>query len=95
MRRRRATTVAKPRSAIELPSDALVEEGDTGEAVVAVQREVGVDDDGIFGPITRGAVERFQARYGLPVTGKVDARTWTALFQSQRVVRRRGRQDRS
>ena len=70
------------RSAIELPSDALVSYGDTGEAVVAVQRQVGVDDDGIFGPITRGAVERFQARYGLPVTGAVDARTWTALFKS-------------
>ncbi len=42
-----------------------------------------MDDDGIFGPITRGAVERFQSRYGLPVTGEVDARTWQALFKSQ------------
>ena len=56
--------------------------GDTGVTVAAVQRQVGVDDDGIFGPITRGAVARFQKRYGLPVTGMVDARTWTALFKS-------------
>ncbi|HET6550259.1 MAG TPA: peptidoglycan DD-metalloendopeptidase family protein [Solirubrobacter sp.] len=70
------------RSAISLPSDALVSYGDTGAAVAAVQRQVGVDDDGIFGPITRGGVERFQERYGLPVTGEVDARTWTALFKS-------------
>ena len=56
--------------------------GDTGDAVAAVQREVGVDDDGIFGPITRGAVSRFQQRMGLPVTGSVDAKTWAALFKS-------------
>ena len=61
---------------------ALVSEGDTGAAVAAVQRQVGVDDDGIFGPITRAAVSSFQKRYGLPVTGSVDARTWTALFKS-------------
>jgi Meckel syndrome type 1 protein len=79
-----ASVAAKQsRSAISLPSGALVSYGDVGEKVVAVQQQVGVDDDGIFGPITRGAVERFQARYGLPVTGEVDARTWQALFKSQ------------
>ena len=76
------TAPASPRSAIHMPANALVSEGDTGEAVVAVQRQVGVDDDGIFGPITRGAVERFQSKYGLKVTGEIDARTWTALFKS-------------
>src|SRR3954471_15462607 len=70
------------RSAIALPTGALVSYGDTGEDVVAVQRVVGVADDGIFGPITRGAVERFQQRAGLPVTGAVDAKTWTAMFKS-------------
>jgi Meckel syndrome type 1 protein len=77
-----ATAPASDRTAIHMPASALVSYGDTGAAVAAVQREVGVDDDGIFGPITRGAVERFQQRYGLPVTGEVDARTWTALFHS-------------
>ena len=41
-----------------------------------------MDDDGIFGPITRGAVSRFQQRMGLAVTGAVDAKTWAALFKS-------------
>src|SRR4051794_28459450 len=76
------SATAPARSVIHLPSSALLSEGDTGAAVVAVQGEVGVDDDGIFGPITRAAVESFQQRYGLPVTGEVDARTWTALFHS-------------
>ena len=74
--------VKRERSAIELPSNALVSFGDTGEAVAAVQRQVGVDDDGIFGPITRGAVSRYQQRMGLPVTGSVDAKTWAALFKA-------------
>jgi Meckel syndrome type 1 protein len=73
---------ASERSSIHMPSDALVSEGDVGGSVAAIQRQVGVDDDGIFGPITRGAIERFQAKYGLPVTGEVDARTWAALFKS-------------
>ncbi len=77
-----ATASAPARSSIHLPSGALVSEGDTGAVVVAIQRQVGVDDDGIFGPITRGAVEQFQSRWGLAVTGEVDAKTWAALFKS-------------
>ncbi|HEY6888391.1 MAG TPA: peptidoglycan DD-metalloendopeptidase family protein, partial [Solirubrobacter sp.] len=69
-------------SAISMPSSSLVAFGDTGAAVAAVQRQVGVDDDGIFGPITQSAVSSFQKRYGLPVTGRVDAKTWQALFRS-------------
>src|SRR4051794_14927660 len=77
-----AAQKAPVRSAIHLPSGSLVEYGDSGEAVAAVQRIVGVDTDGIYGPITRGAVQRFQSKAGLPVTGAVDAKTWTALFKS-------------
>ncbi|HEV2770958.1 MAG TPA: peptidoglycan DD-metalloendopeptidase family protein, partial [Solirubrobacteraceae bacterium] len=65
-----------------LAGDAILRKGDTGAAVAAVQRKLTVDDDGIFGPITEGAVEGFQGRTGLPVTGEVDARTWTALFRA-------------
>src|SRR4051794_11864912 len=80
-----AASVSQPvssSSAISMPSGSLVAFGDTGEAVAAVQRQVGVDDDGIFGPITQAAVSDFQKRYGLPVTGRVDAKTWQALFRS-------------
>src|SRR5690349_19449382 len=77
-----AAQTAPVRSAIAMPSDSLVEFGDTGEAVAAIQRIVAVDDDGIFGPITRRAVARYQARAGLPVTGRVDAKTWASLFKS-------------
>src|SRR4051812_7673871 len=57
--------------------------GDVGPAVVAIQRQVGVAADGIFGPITRAGVERFQRAHGLGVSGIVDARTWAALFNGR------------
>ncbi len=37
--------------------------------------------DGIFGPATREAVERFQSVFGLPVTGTVDFRTWYRISE--------------
>ncbi len=61
----------------------LLRFGDVGPAVTAIQRQVGVTADGIFGPITRGAVERFQRDHGLGMTGVVDARTWAALFNGR------------
>lgn len=39
-----------------------------------------VDEDGIFGEETRVALEAFQEKYGLPVTGTADATTWARLF---------------
>ncbi len=50
-----------------------------------VQRQLQADGlyygkiDGRSGPETLAAVNRFQIRKGLPVTGEVDAATWTAL----------------
>lgn len=35
--------------------------------------------DGVYGPILAKAVEKMQAVLGLPITGKVDDRTWQAL----------------
>ncbi|MFH1811811.1 MAG: peptidoglycan-binding protein [Pseudomonadota bacterium] len=35
--------------------------------------------DGVYGPMTRDAVKRFQTQSTLPATGKVDAKTWSAL----------------
>ena len=36
--------------------------------------------DGKFGPLTRQAVEKFQADYGLDVDGEVGRKTWTKLI---------------
>jgi len=60
----------------------IASRGDVGAAVEAVQRTVGVVDDGVFGPVTERAVANFQARVGLKRTGDVDARTWKALLRS-------------
>ena len=40
-----------------------------------------VDADGIFGPETKVAVEKFQSIFGLPVTGIVDYRTWYKISE--------------
>ena len=54
--------------------------GYEGDLVAALQKGLGVESDGIFGPITEGAVKAFQRRAGLPVSGVVDPTTWQALF---------------
>lgn len=37
--------------------------------------------DGIYGPATQAAVEKFQSVFGLPVTGVVDFRTWYKISE--------------
>ncbi len=37
--------------------------------------------DGIYGPRTQEAVEKFQSIFGLPVTGNVDFRTWYKISE--------------
>ncbi|MFC8367305.1 peptidoglycan-binding protein [Streptomyces sp. NPDC057239] len=65
--------------------DAVVAYGATGPEVIEAQcllRRAGVspgDVDGIFGPLTRRAVKRFQDREGLVVDGIIGQRTWQAL----------------
>jgi peptidoglycan hydrolase-like protein with peptidoglycan-binding domain len=59
--------------------ETVLREGDTGPAVAAVQRRLGVTADGDFGPITLAAVRGFQARHGLVVDGEVGVHTLAAL----------------
>lgn len=58
----------------------------TGDDVIAVQArltELGYDSgpvDGIYGPITEGAVRQYQSDNGLTVDGIVGPITWSRLF---------------
>jgi murein DD-endopeptidase MepM/ murein hydrolase activator NlpD len=60
----------------------IVRRGDTGGTVRKVQRALAIEADGVFGPRTVRAVKAFQTRARLPRSGKVDRRTWSALFHS-------------
>lgn len=46
-----------------------------GDDVIRVQRKVNVDDDGIFGPLTRNAVMLWQRRHNLVADGVVGPKT--------------------
>jgi peptidoglycan hydrolase-like protein with peptidoglycan-binding domain len=41
----------------------------------------GIAADGIYGPATRAAVEKFQSIFGLPVTGIVNYQTWYKISE--------------
>lgn len=61
------------------PSAIVLRAGDRGPAVAALQRALGVPDDGAFGPGTVRAVEDFQRAHGLTPDGVVGHLTWKAL----------------
>jgi cell wall-associated NlpC family hydrolase len=65
----------------------LLKFGSRGPAVAALQRRLGIDADGIFGPITRATVRSFQRRHGLIVDGIVGPQTRAALRRSASTVR--------
>ncbi|MCC8163125.1 MAG: peptidoglycan-binding protein [Lachnospiraceae bacterium] len=67
-------------------------EGSSGQKVLQLQEELNViagaypalpriAEDGVYGPATRAAVEKFQSIFGLPVTGSVDYRTWYKISE--------------
>jgi Meckel syndrome type 1 protein len=61
----------------------LLSYGDTGQAVAAIQAQLRIVTDGIYGPQTEGAVKQFQIAHGLGATGIVDTHTWAELFRVQ------------
>ncbi|ENH97901.1 hypothetical protein J416_03071 [Gracilibacillus halophilus YIM-C55.5] len=54
--------------------------GSTGEVVKHIQRRVGAETDGIFGPKTQQAVKAYQQKHGLKIDGIVGPKTWNHLF---------------
>lgn len=60
-------------------SPVVLRVGSRGAPVRELQRALGIEADGAFGPGTLAAVRAFQAAAGLPVDGIVGARTWSAL----------------
>ena len=77
------TSEVAQRAAVSASETQLLSYGDTGPAVAAVQHQLGIVEDGIFGPQTQAAVKRFQQWQGLAATGVVDAKTWAQLFGSK------------
>lgn len=66
--------------------------GSTGNKVLQMQEQLNriarsypaipsISPDGIYGPATAAAVEKFQSIFGLPVTGVVDFRTWYRISE--------------
>jgi Transglycosylase-like domain/Putative peptidoglycan binding domain len=60
-------------------SEVIVKRGDRGSAVRAIQQELGIAADGVFGPVTERAVKRFQSGHDLVPDGIVGPLTRAAL----------------
>lgn len=64
---------------------AVMKQGSTGTQVRELQARLGQlnlfsrTPTGTYGSVTANAVNDFQERYGLPMTGSVSAQTWTKL----------------
>jgi putative peptidoglycan binding protein len=56
------------------------------DATRALQRALGINADGVFGPATHAAVKSFQRRHGLVADGIVGPATWAALGQPGRTI---------
>lgn len=66
--------------AVQPPVRSKVRKGDSGGDVAEVQRLVGVQADGKYGPKTDAAVKHFQRSQGLSADGVVGPDTWTRLI---------------
>lgn len=58
----------------------VLKKGSTGEAVKRLQDELGLEDDGVFGPGTEAAVQKWQAANGLAADGIVGPKTLAKLL---------------
>jgi hypothetical protein len=67
-------------SAVARYSGATVAVGSIGPVVLTVQRALGVQPTGYFGPLTAAAVSSFRTAHGLPAGSRMDGATWRALL---------------
>jgi putative chitinase len=58
----------------------VLKKGSTGENVKRLQAELGLEDDGVFGPSTESAVKKWQAANGLAADGIVGPKTLAKLL---------------
>lgn len=61
------------------PGRPTLRRGAQGDLVKAVQRDLNLSDDGIFGGQTEAAVRNFQRTHNMVPDGIVGPKTWTAL----------------
>jgi len=64
---------------VSATSEVIVKRGDRGAAVRAIQRQLRIPADGVFGPVTERALKRFQSRRDLVPDGIVGPLTRAAL----------------
>ena len=64
----------------------LLKVGSTGDDVVKLQKKLGVDPVGTFGPKTEAAVKAWQQANGLTADGLVGDATWKKLFGEATVL---------
>ena len=60
--------------------------GSNGSEVAALQNKLGLKADGMFGPNTEKAVERFQLDKNLAVSGIVDNDMWSLLLNLEYAI---------
>jgi peptidoglycan hydrolase-like protein with peptidoglycan-binding domain len=70
---------AEPASAGGRPGRPTLRRNATGDLVLQLQRMLGVEQAGTFGPKTEAAVREFQRQHGMVADGIVGPKTWAAL----------------
>lgn len=76
----RPPTAGAPTTRPARPGQRTIQRGSRGADVSFLQRWLGIEDDGIFGPNTEQAVKRYQRMRGIRVDGIVGEQTWGHLL---------------